>query len=93
LLLACLLASGASLATAGEEQKININTAGVTELMTLSGIGEATAKAIVAHREEHGPFKAVDDLVAVRGIGEKKLAGLRERLTVGTGAQPDKPSS
>ena len=48
------------------------------ELERLPGIGEKRAQAIVAWREEHGPFRSVDELVQVSGIGEKLLAGLRD---------------
>jgi len=78
-----LVLGGVHLATAQEAGKININTASVEELMTLRGIGEVIAKAIVAYREQNGPFKTVDDLVAVRGIGEKTLSSLRDKITVG----------
>lgn len=46
------------------------------ELMTLSGIGEVTAKAIISFRESEGPFKTFDELTKVKGIGEKKIAKL-----------------
>ena len=46
------------------------------ELMTLSGIGEVTAKAIISFRESEGPFKTFDELTNVKGIGEKKIAKL-----------------
>ncbi|MDE7230688.1 MAG: helix-hairpin-helix domain-containing protein [Oscillospiraceae bacterium] len=62
--------------------KININTATVTELMTLDGIGEVKAKAIVEYREANGYFKSIDDLVLVSGIGEKTLEKNRDRITV-----------
>ncbi len=62
--------------------KININTASVSELMTLSGIGEARAKAIVEYRDTYGGFSSVDDLVLVDGIGEKTLEKNRDLITV-----------
>lgn len=62
---------------------LDINVASVEELDSLPGIGPATAQAIVAHRDEQGPFAAVDDLLDVRGIGEAKLAVLRDLVTVG----------
>ena len=58
--------------------KIDINTADATLLETLPGIGETRAQAIIHHREEHGPFKRVDDIVAVPGIGSSTLEGLRD---------------
>lgn len=50
--------------------KININTAGVKELMTLSGIGEAKASDIISYREEHGPFSDISDIMKIQGIKE-----------------------
>ena len=58
--------------------KIDINTADAKLLETLPGIGESRAEAIIRHREEHGPFKRVDDIVAVQGIGAATLEGLRD---------------
>lgn len=59
-----------------EGEVIDINSAPVEDLQRLPGIGEKRAQAIVAWREEHGPFQSVDELVQVSGIGEKLLAGL-----------------
>lgn len=61
---------------------ININTATVEELQSLSGVGEATAKAIVQDREEHGAFTSIEDLMRVSGIGEKKFAKLQGSICV-----------
>lgn len=61
---------------------VNINTAGIEELETLHGIGPALAQAIVDHRDNHGPFASVEQLTDVRGIGEAKLDGLRDQVTV-----------
>lgn len=60
---------------------LDLNAAGATELDRLPGIGPATAQAIVEHREQHGPFAAVDDLEEVRGIGPAKLEALRDQVT------------
>lgn len=72
--------------TAQAEAKIDLNTASVSELMSLKGIGKTKAEAIVAFREQNGPFKSVDDLRKVKGIGAKTLDSIREQLTVGAGA-------
>lgn len=61
---------------------ININTAGAYELDRLPGVGSATAEKIIAYRESHGPFKSVNDLMLVSGIGEKKLADMLPYITV-----------
>lgn len=60
---------------------VNINTADQTTLETLPGVGPSTAAAIIDHRERHGLFRNVDDLIDVRGIGEAKLAALRNQVT------------
>ena len=60
---------------------VNINTATPSELETLNGVGAAKAQAIVAHREKNGPFKSVDDLAAVKGIGLKLVEKNRTNLT------------
>jgi comEA protein len=57
--------------------RININTAGKSELMKLPGIGAAYADRIIAYRTEHGRFTSVDELLRVKGIGKKKLEKLR----------------
>lgn len=62
---------------------VNINTATAEELQALPGIGETRAQAIVAYREEHGPFTYVEDLRAVSGIGEGILANIMDYITVG----------
>jgi competence protein ComEA len=63
-------------------QPVNLNTASAAELETLPGVGPTTAAAIIAHRETNGPFTAVDQLLDVRGIGDAKLAQLRDLVAV-----------
>jgi competence protein ComEA len=62
--------------------KVNINTADAAGLAALKGIGEKKAQAIIEYREKNGPFKSVDDLVHVKGIGEKTVADLKDQITV-----------
>jgi competence protein ComEA len=69
------------------EHPVNLNTATVTELMQLPRVGPKTAQRIIAFRVEHGPFQRPEDLMAVKGIGEKTFQRLRPYITVaGTGA-------
>lgn len=82
-----LVVAGAPLVGAGEKL-LNINTASVEELAGAKGIGEVKAKAIVAYRAAHGPFKSVDDLTEVKGIGPRLLTKLRPQVTVGTDGAP-----
>ena len=62
---------------------ININTADMTALMELPNIGEVKAKAIIAYRETKGPFKKPEDLLNIKGIGEKTLEKLKPHITLG----------
>jgi competence protein ComEA len=69
--------------SAGAPARININTATAEELEALPGVGEVTAGRIVAFREEHGPYRSVDDLIHVSGISTRTIDGLRDLATVG----------
>lgn len=62
--------------------RININTAPVELLTELPGIGDALAARIVEYRETNGPFAAVDEIMAVKGIGEKTYGNIEEMITV-----------
>lgn len=62
--------------------RLNLNAATAEQLDELKGIGPSKAKAIVEYRELHGPFRSVDDLLNVKGIGEKLLDGIRDAVTV-----------
>lgn len=61
---------------------VSLNRANAEELSSLPGIGEATAKRIIADRRAHGRFKKVEDLCRVKGIGKKKLASIKRYLRV-----------
>lgn len=67
---------------ASKHTLVNLNAANVEQLMALPGIGKSKAQAIVAYREEQGPFSSVDDLVNVKGIGKKLLAKLAASVKV-----------
>ncbi len=68
--------------TVAAETKININTAGLSELDSLKGIGPSKAQAIIDYRTEHGPFNSPNDLVNVSGIGEKTLEKIIDDICV-----------
>jgi len=62
--------------------KVNVNQATVEQLMTISGIGPVMAKRIVDFRDKNGPFKKVEDLLAVQGIGEKNLERFKNQIAL-----------
>ncbi len=80
-LLAALLFSGAA---AGA---LNLNTATKDELVALPGIGPSKAQAIVDYRNQHGPFKSVDEIRKVKGIGEKLFVQIKPELAIGAPAR------
>ena len=65
---------------AGQPQQININRATVAELKTLPGVGEATAKRIVAYRSKNPPFRRIEELLIIRGISRNRLEQIRNRI-------------
>lgn len=74
---------------AGAAEQVNINTASAEALASgMVGIGPAKAQAIVAYRDAHGPFKTVDDLLQIKGIGAATLDKNRDRLTAASSATP-----
>jgi competence protein ComEA len=67
-----------------EGEILDLNTASLSDLTRLPGIGETRARDILTWRETYGPFQAVEDLLSVAGIGEKTLENLRPYVTVTT---------
>ena len=63
---------------------INLNTANAAQLELAPGIGPSTAEKILQARKSYGAFKEVDDLLAIRGMGQKRLDKMRKYLTVGS---------
>lgn len=63
------------------EGKVNINTADAATLEKLPGIGPKLAKEIITYRDANGSFKSVDDLKKVKGIGDKKAASIKDKIT------------
>jgi competence protein ComEA len=94
--IAMLLAASPALAAAGQQEKpagsrnpaaapaapVNLNTATQAQLETLPGIGAATAKRILEYRQKSGGFKKIEELMNVKGIGEKSFLKLKPHVTV-----------
>ena len=75
-------ATGTTTITASEPGKIDINTATVDQLSSLHRIGNAIAQRIMKYREENGPFKEIEDIMKVRGIGKKTFERIKHLITV-----------
>jgi competence protein ComEA len=91
LAIATLVVSGSSFAApakAAPAGKVNLNTATVEQLTTVPGVGPKLAARIVEQRQKSGSFKSVQEIVSVKGIGEKNLVKLQTYLTVGESAHP-----
>ena len=70
-------------AQAQQDNRININTADETQLTTLTGIGATRAQAIIAYRQENGPFAAIEEIMNVQGIKEGTFAKIKDEIVVG----------
>jgi comEA protein len=82
--LACFFVASVSFANKKPPlHPINLNTATSSQLQEVPGIGPVTADKILKMRKSYGPFKSVDDLRAIKGIGPKRLEKMRKYLTVG----------
>ena len=69
-------------ATALENGLVNLNTADVAALMTLPGIGESRAKAIISYREQHGAFTKIEDIMKISGIKQAAFSKIKDKITV-----------
>ena len=66
---------------------INLNSATALQIADLPGIGVKTAELIVQYRAKNGPFKKIEEVMNIRGIGEKSFLRIRERITVAEAAK------
>ncbi len=82
LILVALVSFMGGLASAEENDKVNINTATAEELSTLEGIGEMKAESIIEFRGNHGHFTKIEDLKNVKGIGDKIFEKIKDQITV-----------
>ena len=81
-----LLSSGdeeTALSSGTDDGRIDLNTAGVDQLCSLPGIGEAKAEAIIAYRDLYGPFGSPEELMNVSGIKEGTYAKIKEKISAG----------
>ena len=75
--------ASAAKARATAASPVNLNSASVTQLQTLPGVGARTAQRIVEYRQKNGSFKKIEELMNVKGIGEKSFLKLKPLITVG----------
>jgi competence protein ComEA len=90
---AWLVAQKAQPAKADAAAVINLNTATAEQLDSLPGIGPKVAARIIEYRQKNGPFKKIEDVMNVKGIGEKNFLKIKGRLSVGTAAKTDGQTS
>jgi len=83
--------SGSSSKPAASTAIVNVNTASAAEFEALPGIGAKMAARIIEYRQKNGPFKKIEELMNVRGLGEKNFLKLKGQLTVGTPKAADRP--
>ena len=91
LALALRLAAAPDRAPRAPQRPVNLNTATVTELMQLPRVGQKTAERIVSFRKQHGGFQRPEELMNVKGIGEKSYAKLKPYLAVTPAPRPAAP--
>ena len=72
-------------ATVVSTEVVNLNSATAAQIASLPGIGPKTADLVVQYRQKNGPFKKIEEIMNVRGIGEKSFLKIKDRLTVADG--------
>jgi competence protein ComEA len=90
LVFAVLVGSGPVLAATAKQPagKVNLNTATAEQLASVPGLGPKLAARIVEQRQKSGGFKSVEDILGVKGIGEKNFAKIQAHVTVGEAPRP-----
>ena len=76
------LSDGADIAASSDDSRVNLNTATAEELMTIPGIGEAKAKAIVSYRQENGDFSSIEEIMNISGIKEGLFRQMKDYIMV-----------
>jgi len=89
ILLSLVLFPSLLFAGADNSSKVDLNRADAAELQSLPGIGPATAERIVQYRNENGGFGRIEEIMNVRGIGEKKFERLKDLITVSSPVEPE----
>jgi competence protein ComEA len=84
LIVVLAVAALVQVAAAGEPVKIDLNKASAEELMQIKGIGKTYAQRIVEYRENNGQFTQIEDIMKVRGIGEKLFESVKDIIVVDT---------
>jgi competence protein ComEA len=84
--------AGRPAAKAAVAAPVNINTAASADLEKLPGIGAKTAERIIEYRQKNGPFKKIEELMNVRGVGEKNFLKLKDLINVGA-SKPERLAS
>jgi competence protein ComEA len=74
-------------ATVVSTEVVNLNSATAAQIATLPGIGPKTADLVVQYRVKNGPFKKIEEIMNVRGVGEKSFLKIKDRLTVAAAVQ------
>src|SRR5262249_4968036 len=75
---------------AASSQIVNVNTASAAEFEALPGVGPKLAARIIEYRQKNGPFKKIEELMNVRGLGEKNFLKLKPQLTLGSTKTTDR---